>query len=342
MSQLEQSLEDIKEKRTFFQRPDQLHKPLYVLTSVFNATRYRSRWKLYQDFVKMVAESGSPLYTVEVAFGQRDFAVTEAGNPRHLQLRTSSELWHKENALNQLTHLLPIDAEYIAFMDADTQPVRSDWADETLHQLQHFPVVQMWSEAEDLGPNFEGIQKHHSFVYSWMNGTLKPAKECGGYYYQPPKPIGEFIEGHPGFAHGWRRSALNHVGGLIQVGITGANDNSTMRGLIGDAEFSLHPKIKSSYRDIVMKWQEYALRYLNKNIGLVPGKLLHFHHGPKKSRKYWDRWKILVDNKFEPFDDLKLDSQGLYQLEVSNSRQEKLRDDLRAYFRQRNEDSPEV
>jgi len=333
-------IDDIREKSTFFQRPDQLHKPLYVLTSVFNATRYRSRWKLYQDFVKMVEESGSILLTVEVAFGQRDFAVTEPNNPHHLQLRTSSEVWHKENALNLLMHRLPLDAEYIAFVDADVHFSRSDWSDETLHQLQHFDVVQMWSEAEDLGPNFEGLQKHHSFVYSWMNQIIPQGGNCG-YYYQPPSN-GGFIEAHPGFCWAWRRAALNHVGGLIQVGVTGANDNSMARGLIGNAAKSLHPEIQGSYRSIVMKWQEYALRYLNKNIGIVPGKILHYHHGPKKSRLYWDRWKILVRNKFEPFNDLKLDTQGLYQLEDNSPRQQKLRDELRAYFRQRQEDSLEI
>src|SRR4029078_11155507 len=155
---------------------------------------------------------------------------------------------------NLLTHLLPLDAWGVAFIDCDVRFVRSDWANETLHQLQHFKVVQMWSEAEDLGPNFEGLQRHHSFIYSWQNELLMPS--CPG-YYQPPSPESAFIEGHPGFAWAWRRSALNEVGGLIEVGITGANDNSMARGLIGDAEYSIHPDIQTTYRAHVMKWQEH-------------------------------------------------------------------------------------
>src|ERR1700684_2396379 len=85
---------------TIFQRPDQLPYPLYVVTTVFNSPRYRSRWRLYEDFAKMVAEAGAILYTVEVAFGDRAFAVTEASNPRHIQLRTNTELWFKEQAIN--------------------------------------------------------------------------------------------------------------------------------------------------------------------------------------------------------------------------------------------------
>ena len=44
-----------------FSRPDQIKEPLYVITSVFNAVRYRTRWKLYQDFVRMVEASGAIL-----------------------------------------------------------------------------------------------------------------------------------------------------------------------------------------------------------------------------------------------------------------------------------------
>src|SRR5437867_111536 len=133
-----------------FERPDQVEHPLYVLTSVFNSPRWRSRWKLYEDFAALVARSGAVLYTVEVAFGARQFVVTDAHNERHLQLRTRDELWIKENALNLLVQRLPSDWAYCAWLDADVSFLRSDWANETLHQLQHYDVVQLWTDALDL------------------------------------------------------------------------------------------------------------------------------------------------------------------------------------------------
>ena len=81
---------EIESRKTLFSRPDRLHDPLYVVTTVFNATRYRSRWRLYEDFAKHVAEAGAILITVEIAFGERDFAVTQADDPRDVQLRTDS------------------------------------------------------------------------------------------------------------------------------------------------------------------------------------------------------------------------------------------------------------
>jgi len=53
-------------------------------------------------------------------------------------------------------------------------------------------------------------------------------------------------------------------------------------------------------------------------------------------RHYSDRWKILVDNKYNPESDLKRDAQGLYSL---TDRSPGLRDGIRTYFRSRNEDS---
>jgi hypothetical protein len=48
-----------------------------------------------------------------------------------------------------------------------------------------------------------------------------------------------------------------------------------------------------------------------------------------------ERWQILRDNNFNPNTDVSYDWQGLPQL---NGNKPKLRDDLRRYFRSRDED----
>ena len=62
---------------------------------------------------------------------------------------------------------------------------------------------------------------------------------------------------------------------------------------------------------------------------------MHYFHGNKADRKYQDRWKILVDNQFDPLVDIYKDSNGLWQLDDTKI---KLRDSIRRYFRERNED----
>src|SRR5215467_7229677 len=70
---------------------------LHVVTVVTNSCRYSSRYHLFEKFEKMVLDAGAQLWVVEAAFGNRPHVVTKADNPRHTQLRTWSELWHKEN-----------------------------------------------------------------------------------------------------------------------------------------------------------------------------------------------------------------------------------------------------
>src|ERR1043165_3880210 len=122
----------ISERKHLFSRPDRLSDPLYVITPIFNSTRYRSRWRLYEDFAKHIYESGAVLITVEAAFGSREFAVTQPDDPYDIQLRTDSELWLKENMINiGFQRAAMLGANYIAWIDADSHFSRYDWADET-------------------------------------------------------------------------------------------------------------------------------------------------------------------------------------------------------------------
>jgi len=76
---------------------------------------------------------------------------------------------------------------------------------------------------------------------------------------------------------------------------------------------------------------------LNYNIGCVDAHVMHHWHGPKARRGYPDRWKILQRNHYNPHIDVFRDHRGVLQLSPNKPN---LRDDIRAYFRQRNEDHP--
>lgn len=296
---------------------------LWVVTMVSNPSRYRSRYDLYQRFKTGVERAGANLLTVEVAFGARPFAVTEADNPRHLQLRTSDELWHKENALNLGIERLPQDWKYVAWVDADVEFVRHDWAEETVHQLQHYHVVQMFQNAVDLGPTGETLKIDTGFVWSWQNHTLPITSKYYGQW-------------HPGYAWAARREAIDALGGLMDHAILGAADRHMAWALIGRGLETASPELSVGYRRRVAIWQDRANAHIRQNIGYVPGTITHHWHGRKKDRKYHDRWQILLRHGFDPDHDIKRDWQGLYAL---SDRGLRMRNDLRAYFRQRNEDS---
>lgn len=325
--------------QTLFRRPDKVSSPLYIVTVVFNAARWRTRWKLYQDFAKRVAESHAILYTVEVAFGERAFVVTEPDNPHHVQLRTSSELWLKENALNIGISRLPYDWRYVAWIDADVNFVRDDWADETLHALQHYDVVQVFSEAADLDSNYEIIARYRSFGWAHIKGI---PWQTGNPDYRgvtpPTVPKGPYqYLHHPGFGWAYTRAAYDRLGGLFDVSIIGEADFIMARSYSGDGLTAVRKGCSPGYIRTVTDWQQRATKYIAGNIGYVPGCLLHYWHGAKTKRRYWDRTQLLVDTQYDPALDLKRDSQMLYQL---TDRSPALRTGLRAYFAQRDEDAP--
>lgn len=305
--------------------------PLYVVTSIINPSRYQSRYSLYRDFEKHITDAGAVLYTVEAAYGDRDFEITGAGNPRQIRLRTNHEIWHKENLINIGVSRLPADWKYVAWIDADVQFARPDIVAETIHQLQHFSVVQMFAHATDLGPRHEPLCAFEGFVARWIRqGREVPAK------------MERYGVWHPGYAWACRRDAWDHLGGLIDFGIVGSADRYMACGLIGEMAQSLGPEIVRdcpAYTEWCLEWQARAETTIKRNIGFVDGLLLHYFHGAKKNRGYLDRSAILWENQFDPAKDIKRDWQGMWQL---TDRKIGLRDQLRAYFRAREEDSTAV
>ena len=312
-------------------------KKFYAISVLSNPIRYSTRWRLYKQFQQHMKDLNVKLITVEQAFGRRDFQVTERDDPMHVQVRSDQEVWHKENMVNiaigYLTQIDP-DWQYVAWIDGDIHFNRHDIITETAHQLQHFDIVQMFSHVVDLGPEQEPIQQHNGFMWSYIkNGTLPPIGPGNGGYYGAHKTA----FWHPGYAWAARREAIEKLP-LLDTAILGAADHHMALSLIGQGWRSIPGGVTKEYRESILNWENMA-RKLYRNVGYVPGLITHHWHGKKKNRKYIERWKILVDNKFNPYTDITRDAQGLWRLnEHHNERYMRLRDDMRAYFRSRNED----
>lgn len=307
------------------------NRKLYVVTCVSNPLRSRSRYELYKQFAQRVEDAGAILYTVEMAFGDRPHAVTDSRNPRHLQLRSYFELWHKENMLNLIIHKLPSDWEYVAWVDADVQFTRADWVNETIEQLQHYMFLQMFSYAQDLSSRYEPGQIHEGFIHSWSSGSQHFNPSGKGTYggYNSSK------EGHPGYAWAARREAIDNVGGLIDWAILGSADRHMACALIGEVEKSFHPEVHDNYQNMCFEWQKRCDKYILGDVGYMDGMILHHYHGKKANRGYNSRWKILVDHQYDPLTDVYPDANGLLRLHDDNIKQ---RDAIRKYFRSRHED----
>ena len=84
-----------------------------------------------------------------------------------------------------------------------------------------------------------------------------------------------------------------------------------------------------------MRWQGRALQHINFRLGYVPGIIEHRFHGRKADRGYLSRWNMFVRHGFDPDEDLKRNSFGVF--EWTGNKPELIREfDL--YLRSRNED----
>lgn len=315
----------------------------WVITIISNPIRYQRRYELYWRFKEMCEAAGVKLVTVEQAFGERPFMVTRPDDPYNLQIRTVEELWHKENMINlgvkHACAIAPGKVREVAWVDADCRPTRmpKDWFEDTWHQLQHYEFVQMWENMIDLDYNYNPIgQAQPGFMSNYIKyGTPTPeqfhAIQDAAYY-------GGTIFGRPGLAWAANLSAYSQVGGLIDFSILGAGDWYMAHGLVGSMERTLSGFKDTRYAEKLLEWQVKSERWIKRDVGFVPGTVYHDFHGKKVNRAYGTRGKILSENGYNPDTDIKVDGQGLLQLETYEPRQIRLRDGIRGYFRARNED----
>lgn len=304
---------------------------LHVIAVISNPVRYQSRYRLYKEFEKeMLNTPNTRLYTVEAAHGDRYHEITSADNDKHLQVRAKSEIWNKENLINLgVKHLLPFDWKYVAWIDADVFFNSPNWAQETLHQLQHFAVVQPYQQCIDLGLNGNIMNTYQSF--GWIQQKNYPTK------ITPYKKYGSSSFPHSGYAWASTRNFWEAVGGLPDFCILGSGDYHIAWACIGQVQKTIQPKLHNSYLRYLLDWQTRAMRVTKGNVGYVPGYISHSFHGSKRERFYQSRWQILLDNKFDPVNDLFYDEQGLIEL----NGKPKLEYAIMQYNRSRNEDSTE-
>lgn len=283
----------------------------------------------------MAVTPGIKLHVVETAFGDRHHELKEFCaelGVSYIGFRTLSEIWIKENMINLgVRHLLPRDWKYVAWVDADVEFRNPNWANETIHQLQHYPIVQPWQSANNLGPTGNISKTFHSVGEMIRKGV--PAMPRGAKRYSGDP----YIFGHTGYAWACTRAFWENVQGLIDFAILGSADHHMALGCRGYYSHSVHSAMKGSFMDLCHAWQKRAMQLTHGRIGYVNGSVEHSHHGPMERRNYVGRWDILLVNEFDPTEDLRRDSQGIIQL----AGKPKLEHAIQEYNRNRFEDSIE-
>jgi len=325
---------------------------LHVAVAYSNPFRWRTRRRLANDFRRhMTSSPNVQLHFGELAYGDRPFEVTTSGT-NDVQLRTSHELFHKEDIGNRVIQSFPPNWKYGALIDADFHLTRHDWALETVHQLQHYDWVQCFSSYADLSGEVYGmaqvpVRYNSGFFFNYIQNGFEVSPK----YHNTKIPNGILDEegyegamfkrgvGATGGAIAFRRTAFDAVGGFLNRCILGHADWYMAYQLVGLEPPDIHSqKYHPDYKSYVKTWGERA-EVLKRNVGYVDGFATHFFHGSKTRRGYSSRDKILAAHQYSPYSDVFPDYQGILQLTPNKPR---FRDDVRAYFTSRFEDDPNL
>jgi len=301
---------------------DKIEENLHVIMVISNPCNFRKRILLAREFIeRMEFEEDIILYIVELAYNNEPYYVTEENNPRHLQLRGKTLLWHKENMINiGIRKLLPPDWKAVAWIDADVEFDSPFWAQSALKILNGSrDIIQLFSHCIDMDQHKYAMRVFQSFGFQYSKG-LKYTIGSVNYF-------------HPGYAWAMTRKAYERMGGLYEYGILGSGDFNMALCLIGKGIETVNRGECESYKQSVLDYESNIKRL---RIGYVPGIIRHYYHGNKSNRKYQTRWKILIEYGYDPAKHVTKDEQGLLVPTKSCPRQ--MLKEIHEYFFSRNED----
>jgi hypothetical protein len=288
---------------------------LHVIGVISNPVRHHSRIRLAREWIRRMATTPYvQVHIVETAYGDRHHEledICKSLNADFLPLRTKSNYWIKESMINVMYKSVAArfpSAKYFAWIDADVEFESPQWAQEALHQLQHFQVIQPWSECADLGPYGNVVQLFRSFGKQHQKGAPKQKHPTQKYY--------EYA--HSGFAWCATRAFMEQVSGgggssgpLMDFCPLGSADHHMAFAMISETKDTIHRGMKPSFFRRCYDWQRQAVMISSNEVGYSEGMIKHHFHGPKNRRYYRERWQILVDLQFDPDTQLMHDAQGL-------------------------------
>lgn len=301
---------------------DPIEDKLNVIIVISNPCLYAKRYILMREFVKRFEEEEDNvnLFVVELIYAGQRFIVTDKQNKNHLQIKTDTPIWHKENMINLgVKYLLPANYKAFAWIDADLEFESSTWALDTLKLLNGCKdVVQVFSHCVDMDAQQNNLNIFNSLGYSF----------CKGKAYKPRTDYW-----HPGFAWAITRKAYEKIGGLYDKGVLGSGDHIMAMAFINKVEFATVANYSEDYKNSMF---EYQKKVKHLRIGYTPGVIRHHYHGTKENRKYCERWQVLVKHDFSPETHLTYDAKGI--IIPTAVFPEEFKKDILNYFKERKED----
>jgi hypothetical protein len=307
---------------------------LDVVIPFNNPMRWQARIANFRRCEDAVVAAGVRLTTVEMAYGDRPFELSDRDGVRRVRLRGGDLIWQKEN-LGRLGFAAIPDWRFGMLLDGDLLFLTPDWPVEVLQTLQLHRAAQVSSDLIWLGPRGEYCGHGVAFMSRYTDSRRRAR---AGKFWQ----VGWTLDAHgyPGGAWAWRREAYEAMGGLLDFAILGSGDLHMATALLDMPDPVAEDRDYSDgYRAALKAWRATAQKATGADVGHVPGIVLHLWHGHLDDRGYSTRGQILIRNRYDPATDIVRDRLGVIHLAGNKPL---LRDDIRAYFAERDEDATDL
>ncbi|TWT43075.1 hypothetical protein KOR42_45350 [Thalassoglobus neptunius] len=262
---------------------------LHVVSCLFNPSKSKRIIDNYRRFRRALGVD-VPVKVVELIFDD-DLPIDP--NAIHVRGRRGVHtLWQKERLLNIAMNSLSTDVDAVAWLDSDVV-LQDGWYDRTCRLLKSHPIVQPFSKAHWLGPEWEVKKTFVSY--------------CSDRFDQSNKT--EFR--HPGFAWAARREVLPD--GLFDLNIVGEADSWMAHTFSGKLHIVRKQRSPQFILDAWEEWAALVTQRVQGSIGACKDELLHLYHGEYADRQYNNRGVWMVQANLQA-DQVVLDNSGLYTI----------------------------
>lgn len=298
---------------------------LGIVACYFNPLNYKTKLANFKIFEEVTRKSDIYLLTVECAFGDAEFHLSDFHNI--LKIRTPDVLWQKEWLINLAITKLPEQIKKVAWLDCDVLFANPRWAIMTSELLEEFPVIQPFRTAVRLP---RGDLSYKGRGETWTSfgyvNTCSPESVSSDDYQ---------LHGHTGFAWAARLDLLKKHG-LYYSCISGGGDHLMAHAMCGNFDHPcLQRMLGANMRSHFLEWGRKFYIDVQSKVGYTPGTLLHLWHGETEDRKYAQKHDELLEQKFDPVIDLYVENGGALRWKSDNVN---LRRWAVNYFQQRKED----
>lgn len=298
---------------------------LAAICCYFNPCQYKSRLENYKIFRKGIERTGIKLLTVELAFGDKPYELSDFLNV--VQLRTGKEniMWQKERLLNiGIKKLIEEGYKKIVWLDTDIVFKDGDWVLDLSRKLDDYPLVQVFSEAYREKDKGNGENLVSCAQYYQVAGKISNKVAITGFGWAARSSILEKVPLYDSAALTMENDALIFFGSFCQNA-----------GSIWFLEkYDYFKKFTIPFLINYRKWAKQWSSLIQGRVGFINYKVNALYHGTIKNRGY-GIVDIYHKHLFNPGKDIKIAQNGAFEWA---SNKPELRKEVKEYFYSRKED----